>query len=127
MITIEILVSMVILFFVVSTSVMVLKQLRQNLNQQHKHERYFIEVQNIKDSLMPTLCRQTLETEGELDGFSYVATCKKLIEKRSFDKYENGGSNTGNYLVQLFKVTLQLRKNSLEKNYHFYLSVSQWL
>ena len=121
MITIEVLISMLILFMVVATSVATLKQLKIIRLQQVKHEELYINVLNIKEMLEGAVCKKFLETSGSVNGFEYRAKCSKIAEKRSYKKdFEEGiDGNFGNELVTLYKVELTLKKGRFEKAYNY--------
>ena len=127
MLTVEVLVSMLILFMVVATSVVTLKQLKIILLQQIRHEELYIEVFNIKEMIDGGLCKNFLEKNGFVNGYEYKAVCMKIAQKRSYIKdYEEGiDGNEGSAVVRLYKVNLTLKKEGFEKNYSYFKSVVQ--
>jgi hypothetical protein len=127
MITVEVLVSMLILFMVVASSVTALKQLRIVRTQQTRHEALYTEVLNVQDMLSKEICNPVMRTRGELDGYTFEAHCTQFEALRSYKKdlEENIDGNVGHILVQLFEVTLLLRRKHIEKEYTYLKTVTK--
>ena len=127
MITVEVLISLLILFTVVTTSSVVLKHLRIVQNQQGRHQMLYIAVLNAKAKIERTICDRLMTEKGEFNGYAFVAECQSVEEKRSYlkDFDENGmqEGNIGRYAVRLFKVTLTLSQRQFTKEYIYYKTV----
>ncbi len=126
MITIEILVSMLILFLVIVTSTTSIKFFQTVNKQKSNYEDKYIAVLSLKDKLSSTICISKFQDEGLWNAFQYRATCEKMQELKSFDKsfgsYKTSG-NTGNYLMHLYKVRLSIQN----KHYSYYVTQGEKL
>jgi len=123
MITIEILISMVILFMVIATSVTTLKHLKIIQKQQMNHEDFYIAVLNIKDYIEDKICIKQTNIQGSLSGYSFNAVCEKEEALQNFKKALDEGDSTGNIgnkLISLYKVTLNLQNENVEKEILYY-------
>ncbi len=122
MITIEVLVSMLILFLVIATSFENIKFFNMLNEKKLSYEEQYITVLSLKDKLSLTVCKTSQREEGEFNGFTYIATCEKKKELRSFEKgfdIDDPSGNIGNYLIKLYEVNLQLKQGRINKIYHY--------
>jgi len=127
MITVEVIISLLILFMVIATSSVTIKQLFLINKQQSNHENLYIELLNVKDYIDEEVCQKDQDISGDLNGFHFVATCQKVNELKSFVKDEDREGNLGNYLITLYKVTLSLQKENIDKKYQYYKTVVRHL
>jgi uncharacterized protein YxeA len=129
MITIEVLVSLLILLLVIATSTSSVRFFQIVLKQKQNYEDRYIVVLNIKDTLSSKICKRSFKEEGSFNGFNYEATCESVKELRSFKKDvdDEGSGNIGDYLLTLYKVNLYLHKDNLEKSYDYYVTVPKEL
>lgn len=129
MITIEVLVSLLILFMVVATSVTTVKHLNIVRTQQVRYEDIYRAVINIKDYIDADICSKKLSMNGHLNGFEYHAVCKKELENRSYfkDWENNKDGNVGNTMVKLFAVILTLRQDKYKKTYSYQKMITKKL
>ena len=121
MITIEILVSMLILFLVIVTSTSSIKFFQTVNKQKTNYEDQYIAVLSLKDKLSSTVCISKFQDEGVWNDLAYRVTCEKIQELKSFKKvllYDEESGNIGNHIMQLYKVQLSLEK----KNYSYYIT-----
>jgi len=122
MITIEVLISLLILFMVIATSVTTIKHLNIVRTQQIRYEDVYRAVINIKDYIDADICSKKFSMDGHLNGFEYHAICKEEIEKRKYVKaFREGESegNIGNLMAILSKVTINLKKGNFKKSYSY--------
>jgi len=123
MITIEVLISLLILFLVIATSITTIKQLYIIRKKQVDYENVYRVVLNIKDSIQENICRKTMSKEGMQNGFQYIVSCKKIDELKNY-KTENEingeKGNIGNFLLELYQVTLQVQQDTFQKKYYYY-------
>lgn len=128
MITIEVLISMLILFLVISTSFTTIKFFNIQIKKRVNYEDKYINFLTLKDKLSNKICKNSLVENGTFNGFSYSAKCEKVKElrtfKKAFDEDEVSG-NIGNYLMTLYKVTLQLKKNNFTHSQSYFLTRSK--
>lgn len=120
MITIEVLISMLILFMVVATSIGSMKHLQQVQNQQMRYEDIYIAVENIKDFIANDICIDKSQIKGQMLGFTYVAICTKVKALRNYQKPFELGEPEGNFgreLVTYFRIKLSLKRDKLSKNF----------
>ena len=126
MITVEVLISLLILFLVIATSTVTIKELYKVNQQQFNHEALYSAVLNIKDYIDDDICRTKFSQKGSFNGFDFEAKCDKIKElrnyKKAFDSTEQEG-NVGDFLVQLYKVTLTLKNKKMEKAYQYQKTV----
>lgn len=122
MITIEVLISLLILFMVVATSATTIKHLNIVRTQQIRYEDVYRAVINIKNYIDADICSKNFSMNGYLNGFEYHVVCKKELERRTYLKdWENHqDGNVGNTLASLFKVMLTLKQDKYEKTYSYY-------
>lgn len=130
MITIEVLISLLILFLVISTSVTNIKFFNLMIDKKTSYEEEYIAVLSLKDRLSGRLCESTLEERDTINGFEYTATCEKIKESRSFKKgFELGepSGNFGNHLIKLYKIDIELQKGSFKSNHNYLVTLSEKL
>ena len=126
MITIEILVSMLILFLVIVTSTTSIKFFQTVNKQKTNYEDQYIALLSLKDMLSSTICISKFQDKGEWNDFKYTVTCEKVQELKNFKKafdIDDPSGNIGNYLIQLYKVQLSLEN----KNYSYYITKGERL
>lgn len=130
-ITIEVLISMLILFLVIATSVTTIKQLRIVQNKQLKLEESYITFLSLHDLIDDTICKEGHTTmQGRFENYSYSATCKLLNSLKTYKKaFEEGDKegNVGNVLVSFYEVTLSIEAKKLEKVYTYNKTVTKRL
>jgi len=126
MITIEVLVSMLILFLVIATSFSNIKFFNILNEKKESYEEQYVTVLSLKDKLSSTICKTSLNQEGSYNGFSYNVTCTKEKELRTYvvdrENYTESG-NYGNRLMQLYKVELELFKEKYTRKYSYYKTI----
>ena len=126
MITVEVLISMVILFMITVTSVVVVKQMNFIQNKQQKHEKYFIELFNVKEQISYNICEKFFKLEGVSRDFYFIATCNKIESLNNYQKSLDSmvpEGNVGNYIVSLYQITLELKRDNFHKKYTYYKTV----
>lgn len=123
MITIEVIVSMLILFLVIVASTSTMKHLHMLTLQKDRYEELYITVLNIKEKLSSSICQSNLVQEGEMGNYSYKASCTKVQELQNFFKNleDDESGNIGDMLVQLYKVDLVVTKEK-SYDYKYYLT-----
>jgi len=128
MITIEVLVSMLILFLVIATSFENIKFFTIMTDKKAEYEENYMNVLSLKDKLSSTICKTHQSQSGEFNAYKYEARCEKVKELRSFSKgFEIGdpSGNFGNYNMKLYKVTLLLKQDNREKLFQYYLTIGE--
>ena len=114
MFTVEVLISIFILFLVVTLSATSSKFLNQIIKQQDRYKNIYAIVFSIKDKISTDICTKQNRMNGEMAGLEYVAQCTLVKAKRGFKKDYDFDENkeiigyTGTYLFQLYKVDLEL-------------------
>ena len=131
MITVEVLVSMLILFLVISTSSITIKYFLFLQRQQVRHEEIYSTVLSVQDWLdAHRLCSHVQEIHGTLDGFDFSATCQLIVERRNYQKsYDEATDkmiegNTGPWLMRLYRIELILRNGVKTYQYHYNKSIA---
>jgi hypothetical protein len=131
MITVEVLVSMLILFLVIATSSITIRHFLLVQRQQVRHEEVYSAVLSVQDWLdTHQLCYHIQEIHGTLDGFDFTATCQLIKENRSYQKsYDEAADkmiegNTGPWLIRLYRVELDLRDGVKTYQYHYNKSIT---
>jgi hypothetical protein len=128
MVTIEVLVSMLILFLVISTSFEGIKFFNIINNKKSNYEDEYIAVLNIKDKISANICKTSSSMQGTINDFNYKASCENLKELRTFKKafdLDDPSGNIGNYIVKLYRVNISLKKDNYEKNYNYLIEQSE--
>jgi len=122
MITIEVLVSLLILFMVVATSVTTIKHLGLIQTQQMRYEDIYRVVLNLKDYIDADICQKKMNISGTLNDFEFKAKCRQEVQRRIYVKAFKPGDMEGNFgdkMVRLFKVTITLKKENFKKEYSY--------
>ncbi len=130
MITIEVLVSLLILFLVIATSVTSIKFFNIQVKKKNSYENSYINILSIKDKISQTVCKNSLQSSGEFNTFHYIARCEKIKELKTFRKgfeLNEASGNVGNYLIKLYKVTLELEKESYHKQHSYLIMLHEKL
>lgn len=127
MITIEVLISMLILFLVIVASLSNIKFFNLVNKKKESYEDYYMTVLSLKDKLSLDICEKKQKIEGEFNGFTYTATCEKKKELRTYyypsvDNKDLTPGNKGDTLVLLYLVQLELKINTIEKSYSYYVT-----
>jgi hypothetical protein len=123
MFTVEVLISIFILFLVVTLSATSSKFLNQILRQQDRYKELYTVVFSIKDKISNEICRQENTVRGEFSNLEYVAECTLIQEAREFEKdydFDNGAEikgNTGLYMFTLYQVNLEVVKHNYTATY----------
>lgn len=128
MITIEVLISLLILFMVIATSTVTIKQLKTVREQQINHEELYMLVLNVKDFIDDDICIEKFSMHGDLNGYKYSAKCEKLNDSRSYKKAFEEGDEEGNIgvvSVQFYKILLDIQKKKLERHYLYFKTVTK--
>lgn len=125
MLTIEVLVALLILFLVIASSTNTIKFFQIIENKKTTIEDEYIVVQNIKEKLSDSVCKEELKEQGSLNGYDYIAECEKLNELKSYQKALDVGDssgNIGNYLMTLYSVKLNIKKDNFDKDYVYLIT-----
>ena len=123
MITIEVIISLLILFMVIAVSSVAMKQLIFVNKQQNIHEENYMAVLNIQDYIDADICSKELQKSGELQSYNFSAKCKQLNKNRNYIKEERTEGNFGKTFVTLYEITLILKKKKFQKVYKYYKTV----
>ena len=99
--------------------------LNKTRSQQKDYTSLYVSVLSIKDKISHTICKNSKYLIGELNGFEYEARCTMLSQNRNYILLEEGGQNTGPFLVELYNVSLKLNRNTLEKEYNYTVTVAK--
>lgn len=124
MFTVEVLISIFILFLVVTLSATSSKFLNQILKQQNRYKEIYSIVFSIKDKISTDICTKQNRINGEMAGLEYMAECRLVKEKRGyvkdydFDIGKDISGHTGFYLFQLYKVDLEIVKHNYAVSYY---------
>jgi hypothetical protein len=131
MITVEVLISLLILFLVIATSSMTIKHLIKVQQQQMRHEELYAAVISIRDWLdLHGLCSRVPELQGTLDGYDFSARCHLIKELKSYQYTFDEGQgkategNTGPWLMRLYQVNLSVGEGERSFDYHYEKSVA---
>jgi len=131
MITIEILISILILFLVIATSVTMIKQLRMVEDKGQKYEKFYIAFNTISSYLEDTICTKGyLKQKGVLSNVSYSAKCKLISQQKSYKKaYDIGDTegNIGNILLSFYEIDLELKWHNKHKTFKYYKTIAKRL
>lgn len=130
MITIEVLISLLILFLVIATSFSNIKFFNIMIEKKLNYEDEYMATLSIRDSLSSTICKTSLKEEGDFNGFSYIATCEKIKELRTFRQgfeLDDPSGNIGNYLLKLYRVDFELNKGAFYAQQSYYITRSEQL
>jgi len=130
-ITIEVLISMLILFLVIATSVTTIKQLRLVQNKQEKYETNYITFLSLYDFLDDTICQEGhRQMQGQFGIYNYTASCKLLKSLRTYQKAfetDDPEGNIGSSLVSFYEVTLSVKAKNFDKTYTYNKTVTKSL
>lgn len=124
MFTVEVLISIFILFLVVTLSATSSKFLNQILKQQERYKEIYTVVFSIKDEISADICTKQNRITGEMGGLEYTAQCTLVKEKRGFvkeydfDEGKNISGYRGVYLFGLYKVELEIVKHHYSLSYY---------
>ncbi len=124
MITIEVLISLMILMIVIASSTSAVKFFHMAGAKKQTYEDIYITVLSIKDKIEPLICNTTMYANGKLNAYNYTATCKQEKSLREYKPPFNIGDPSGNIgqnIINLYEVTLTLTKEKLSKHYVYYV------
>lgn len=130
MITIEVLISLFILFLVVTLSGTAMKHLLIVEKQKSRLEGEYITFHNLQQYLNDEICTQKNNAEGVFLDLSYTYNCTLVHEMRDYyidtESYEKQG-NIGNKLVKLYKVDLTYVQNEFTHSQKYLKTVIERL
>jgi len=124
MFTVEVLISIFILFLVVTLSATSSKFLNQILRQQDRYKEIYTTIFSIKDKISQDICTKQNTISGEMVGIAYRANCSVVKEERGFKKdydFDEGkeiNGYTGAYLFTLYRVDLEIEKYNYRVSYY---------
>lgn len=128
MITIEVLISLMILFMVIAVSVTTIKQLNFVMIQQKKYQNIYAAVFNIKDSIAEDICEKKMKLNNKMGGYDYSAVCEHITSLRNYKKSiddVNSGGNIGKMMIQLYRIRLILKQDRYTKEFVYYKTVTK--
>lgn len=118
MITLEVLVALLILFFAIMTSTAGTKFYTSTQIQKQNYEELYITTTSIVDKIKDEICSKNMLIEGVYNDFTYRATCslekESLNYQKAFDIGEPEGL-IGKYQLRLYKVDLIMEQNNFHK------------
>jgi hypothetical protein len=124
MFTIEVLISIFILFLVITLSATSTKFSNQILKQQERYKSLYSMVFSIKDKISDDICQTQSDIYGELSHMKYHATCAEvksqrgLVKDYDFDNGEELIAYTGAYRFTLYRVTLEIEDYQFVVHYY---------
>ena len=124
MFTVEVLISIFILFLVVTLSATSSKFLNQMLKQQDRYKELYTIVFSIKDKISNDICTKQQRVTGKMSGLEYVAECTIVKESKGFVKDYDFDENkymmgyTGTYYFHLYEVELEIVNHHYIVNYY---------
>ena len=124
MFTVEVLISIFILFLVVTLSSTSSKFLNLMLKQQDRYKELYTIIFSIKDKISNDICIKQQRITGEISGLEYIAQCTLVKESRGlvkdydFDNSKESINYTGTYLFSLYKVKLEIIKFDYSISYY---------
>lgn len=122
MITIEVLISLLILFLTVATSSIAIKHLIFIEEQQKSYEKLYGTLQSIKDLIDLDICTHKNFISGEFNGYRYEANCRLLAKTREYRKSMEEDEPEGNLGVRkiyLYRVDLNISSDNQSHSYHY--------
>jgi len=130
MITLEVLVSLMVLFFAIATSTAAMKLYASMQIQKQNYEELYIATTSIIDKIKSDICSKNMLMEGLYNGFSYRATCSLEKESQNYQKAFDLGEPEGligGYQLRLYRVDLSIEKNNFFKTLSYFLMTDERL
>ena len=125
MMTIEVLIALVIIVMTIVMSATTSKYFNMTFQKKVQYIDLYTTVLSIKDKIEDDICSKERHMTGSVNHFEYTVDCKLLRESLTFvqdlEDEELHGLH-GAYKMQLNEVTLQLRANTLNRTYNYYLT-----
>jgi len=127
-VTIEILVAMVIGFLAIIMLTSSIKSLQKVSIQQDLYQDLYISVLSIKNIIKAKECMNNPNLSGEINGFNYTIKCREIKAQKNYIEslnpmtFQDEGGNKGIFMIYLFRVDIDIKKNGLDKTYSFYQS-----
>lgn len=118
MITLEVLVALLILFFAIMTTTTGTKFYTSTQIQKQNYEELYMSATSIVDKIKDEICSKNMLLEGVYNEFRYRATCslekESLNYQKAFDLGEPEGL-IGKYQLRLYNVDITLQQNNFQK------------
>jgi len=123
-ITIEVIISFIILLLVIVLSTMSNKHITLVTQHKNNYEKKFIDVMNIRAKLATDICKTLFTKSESLESVSYTATCHKLKELRNFTRDSEAGISglIGNKIIQFYQVQLVVKDGEREYEQSYYIT-----
>ena len=130
MITLEVLVALIILFFAIMTSTAGTKLYTSTQIQKQNYEELYMATTSIVDKIKDEICSKNMLIEGVYNDFSYRATCSLEKESKNYQKAFDLGDPEGligKYQLRLYRVDLAIEKNNFFKTLSYSLMTHERL
>lgn len=130
MITLEVLVALLILFFAIMTATAATKLYTSTQIQKQNYEELYIASTSIIDKIRDDICSKNMLIEGVYNEFKYRATCSLDKESKNYQKAFDLGDPEGligRYQLRLYKVDLAIEQNSFYKTLSYSIMTQERL
>jgi len=130
MITIEVLISLLILFIVVTTSVIALKNALMVEKRKEKYQDLYRAIFNVQALMPDSLCIKDQYKKGKINDFDFNLSCTQISELRGYQKSfdtDTPEGNIGSVDYILYEITLTFQKEHFSKTYKYYKTVTKKL
>ncbi|MEA3521878.1 MAG: hypothetical protein U9R50_02795 [Campylobacterota bacterium] len=125
MMTIEVLIALVIIFLAIVMNTTAVKFFNMTYAKKDQYINFYTTALSIKDNIASEICYQNMKIEGQLNNFTYQATCTLNNEIPNFLKaadIDEVSGHTGPYMMQLFYVSLELKNKNFIKSLTYYIT-----
>jgi len=125
-VTIEILIAMVIGFLAILMLTASIKSLHKVEMQKKTYQDLYLTVLSLKDKIRAKTCIENPSLNGTQNGFNYNIICEEKKVINNYQSYYDDmqdkmvGGYWGIYEIHLFRVTININKSGLKKEYSFY-------
>lgn len=120
--TIEVLISLVIITMGILVASSSLKSFYFASEKKQSYEDLLSTLLTLKDLYVQTDFEKLKTEEGTLNGWDYSLTSQNILSKKTFIYDETGlsGGNSGPYEMTLYKIDIQLQKESFTQSFSYY-------
>lgn len=123
MMTVEVLVAMVIIFLTIVLSASTVKYFNMSFIKKEQYVDIYTTVLSIKDKIEKDVCIK--KVDGRINGFSYTAKCRLIQQIPNYQApidIDDIGGNIGSYMMKLYQVSLEVKKDRIHKNIDYYVT-----
>jgi Tfp pilus assembly protein PilE len=117
---IEILISMMVLFVAIGFVNISIKAFNNYQRKSEVYQNFYVTTLSLKDWVLSQPLDETFY-QGKMNGLTYKIDVKELISRKNYRySFDTVGGNSGDFLITLYQIKLELKNRNRKKDYIFF-------